>query len=196
MEVSHRRNYTNFSFLYQRALLFDFPRRYFEIEINISFPCPEKINFHRGARERNFPLWYCAGGMLSRFLLSSLLSSFFLSYFAWIAWKLFKAIFSCIRASIALNTVTTSRWHFPCKFFFDGIHFAPVRFPRFRFECSSRPRNFEKCIRIMRDEVASTPTSIVLRAETRNDGKSIFLVRRAGNIIPPWKITIENSAQL
>lgn len=35
--VSHRRNYTNFSFLYQRALLFDFPRRYFEIEINISF---------------------------------------------------------------------------------------------------------------------------------------------------------------
>ena len=26
-----------FSFLYQRALLFDFPRRYFEIEINISF---------------------------------------------------------------------------------------------------------------------------------------------------------------
>lgn len=67
-KLSHWTNYTNFFFLYQRALLFDFPWRYFEIEINISFSFDEleKINFHRARRKRkSFPLQYCDKRMFS-----------------------------------------------------------------------------------------------------------------------------------
>lgn len=42
--TTNRKNYTNFPFLYQRALLFDFPRRYFEIEICKSFSSTPKIS--------------------------------------------------------------------------------------------------------------------------------------------------------
>lgn len=69
--VSHWKNYTNFSFLYQRALLLDFPRRYFEIEINISFSFARagknqfSSNEKRKKSRKSFPLQYCVKRMLS-----------------------------------------------------------------------------------------------------------------------------------